>query len=73
MRRFVLLVCLLVGSVSGSIFSQPEEKKEVSRVNVIDRSLQLYREMDLEGRVNYTAFRQAVTGYYRIEKRKREV
>ena len=73
MRRFVLLVYLLVGSVSGSIFSQPEEKKEVSRVNVIDRSLQLYREMDLEGRVNYTAFRQAVTGYYRIEKRKREV
>ena len=73
MLRFVLFVCLLVGSVSGSIFSQPEEKKEVPQVKVTDRCLQLYREMDLEGKVNYAAFRQAVTGYYRIGGRKREV
>lgn len=73
MLRFVLFVCILAGAVSSSIFSQPEEKKEVSQVKVTDRCLQLYREMDLEGRVNYAAFRQAVTGYYRIGGRKREV
>ena len=73
MLRFVLFVCILAGAVSSSIFSQPEEKKEVPQVKVTDRCLQLYREMDLEGRVNYAAFRQAVTGYYRIGGRKREV
>jgi hypothetical protein len=73
MLRFVLFVCILAGAVSSSIFSQPEEKKEVPQVKVTDRCLQLYREMDLEGRVNYAAFRQAVTGYYRIGGRKRKV
>ena len=58
MLRFVLFVCILAGAVSSSIFSQPEEKKEVPQVKVTDRCLQLYREMDLEGRVNYAAFRQ---------------
>jgi hypothetical protein len=34
---------------------------------------ELFREMQLEGEVNYTAFRQAVTGYYRIAQRKKEI
>lgn len=73
MLRFVLLICMLVGTASGSTFNRLEEKKEVPQIKVLDRCLQLYHEMNLEGRVDYTAFRQAVTGYYRIGKRKREV
>lgn len=73
MLRFVLLICMLVGTASGSTFNRLEEKKEVPQIKVFDRCLQLYHEMNLEGRVDYTAFRQAVTGYYRIGKRKREV
>ncbi len=33
----------------------------------------LYQSMQLEGVVNWQAFRQAVTGYYRIEGKRREV
>ena len=33
----------------------------------------LYRSMQLEGVVNWKAFRQAVAGYYKIDNRKREV
>lgn len=73
MLRFVLLICMFVGAASGSTFNRAEGEKEVPQVKVPDRCLQLYREMDLEGRVDYTAFRQAVTGYYRIGERKREV
>ena len=73
MQRFILIVLILIVSVSSSIFCRSEEKKDVSTVNVVDRCLQLYQEMDLEGKVNYAAFRQAVTGYYRIGERKREV
>lgn len=33
----------------------------------------LYRAMQLEGVVNWKAFRQAVTGYYKIDNRKRKI
>ena len=33
----------------------------------------LYDEMQLDGKVNFTAFRQAVSGYYRITQRRRDV
>ena len=73
MLRIFLLILVTVGSVAGSVFCRSEEKKDVPTVNVVDRCLQLYQEMDLEGKVNYAAFRQAVAGYYRIGERKREV
>lgn len=46
---------------------------EVKTVAKPDLCADLFREMQLDGKVNYTAFRQAVTGYYRITQRKREV
>lgn len=45
---------------------------EVKSMAKPDRCAELFREMQLEGEVNYTAFRQAVTGYYRIAQRKKK-
>lgn len=46
---------------------------EVKHVAKPDVCAELFRDMQLEGTVNYTAFRQAVTGYYRIAQRKRDI
>ncbi|CCZ69156.1 MAG TPA: murein L,D-transpeptidase catalytic domain family protein [Candidatus Phocaeicola caecigallinarum] len=73
MLRIFLIILMMVASVCSSVLCRSEEKKDAPQVKIVDRCLQLYHEMDLEGRVNYIAFRQAVTGYYRIGQRKREV
>ena len=73
MLRIVILLLISIVSVSGAIFCQPEVTEELSDVKVSDHCMDLYKEMKLDGKVNYAAFRQAVIGYTRIEKRKREV
>ena len=44
-----------------------------AKVSEADACRGLYQSMQLEGVVNWQAFRQAVTGYYRIEGKRREV
>lgn len=73
MLRIVILLLISIVSVSGAIFCQPEVTEELSDVKVSDHCMDLYKEMKLDGKVNYAAFRQAVIGYSRIEKRKQEV
>ena len=51
--------------VKANTASAVPEKKETASL--------LYDEMQLDGKVNFTAFRQAVSGYYRITQRRREV
>lgn len=43
------------------------------KVSEVDACRSLYRDMQLEGIVNWKAFRQAVAGYERIEGRRRDV
>lgn len=45
----------------------------VAAVKAADEVVSLYHSMQLEGVVNWRAFKQAVTGYNRIKKRKRDV
>lgn len=51
---------------------KPFEPKEMT-VTATDDCSSLYREMNLEGKVGYTAFRLAVKGYQRIKLRRRAV
>lgn len=77
MQRFILFFLLLflpctlflggkraVGLIGEPVSPELSEKKACA---------ELYRSMDLEGAVNWKAFRQAVAGYYKIENRKREI
>lgn len=73
-RRFVFSVCLLTFPYTymgtGGLHSEvpiTDAKTEA------DKAACLYRSMQLEGVVNWEAFRQAVTGYNRIAGRRREV
>ena len=48
-------------------------KSSDSTPDSVEAYASLYRSMQLEGVVNWKAFRQAVAGYYKIDNRKREV
>ena len=74
MLRFILSCCLLM--FSGLFFRNGIVVRQVplpAKVSESDACRGLYQSMQLEGVVNWQAFRQAVTGYYRIEGKHREV
>lgn len=74
MLRFILSCCLLM--FSGLFFRNDIVVRQVplpAKVLESDACRGLYQSMQLEGVVNWQAFRQAVTGYYRIEGKRREV
>ena len=76
MLRISLTVFFLFVSFLYSFTGLGEGASAVPEVKSMakpDRCAELFREMQLEGEVNYTAFRQAVTGYYRIAQRKKEI
>ena len=76
MLRISLTVFFLLVSFLYSFTGLGEGASAVPEVKSMakpDRCAELFREMQLEGEVNYTAFRQAVTGYYRIAQRKKEI
>lgn len=74
MLRFILSCCLLM--FSGLFFRNGIVVHQVplpAKVSEADACRGLYQSMQLEGVVNWQAFQQAVTGYYRIEGKRREV
>lgn len=74
MLRFILSCCLLM--FFGLFFRDGIVVRQVplpAKVSEADACRGLYQSMQLEGVVNWQAFRQAVTGYYRIEGKRREV
>lgn len=74
MLRFILSCCLLM--FSGLFFRNGIVVRQVplpAKVSESDACRGLYQSMQLEGVVNWQAFRLAVTGYYRIEGKRREV
>lgn len=74
MLRFILSCCLLL--FSGIAFRDNAGVRRLpapARMTEADVCRGLYQSMQLEGVVNWQAFRQAVTGYYRIEGKRREV
>lgn len=74
MLRFILSCCLLM--FSGLFFRDGIVVRQVplpAKVSESDACRGLYQSMQLEGVVNWQAFRQAVIGYYRIEGKRREV
>lgn len=74
MLRFILSCCLLM--FSGLFFRDGIVVRQVplpAKASEADACRGLYQSMQLEGVVNWQAFRQAVTGYYRIEGKRREV
>lgn len=76
MLRISLFLLFLFASFLYSFTGVGEGASAVSEVKHVakpDLSAELFRDMQLEGKVNYTAFRQAVTGYYRITQRKRDI
>lgn len=75
MKLRYILLCLLwllpctMWREEGGVSQRPT----ASLVSEADACRSLYHDMGLEGVVNWKAFRQAVTGYQRIEGRKRDV
>ena len=68
---FLFLPCtLFLGGKSSDNIPDSAERTPASDVEAY---ASLYRSMQLEGVVNWKAFRQAVAGYYKIDNRKREV
>lgn len=59
---------LLDGKSLGDVTGMPD-----ATLGEADVCAGLYRSMQLEGVVNWKAFRQAVAGYHKIENRKRQV
>lgn len=72
MRQFIFSIffLLLPGSVS---VTGKSGMPEVNRSIKVDEATKLYTSMNLEGIISKEAFCQAVTGYWKITGRKREV
>lgn len=68
---FLFVPCFLFlgGKSSVCIAEEPD----AASIEKTEACAGLYRSMQLEGVVNWKAFRQAVAGFYKIENRKREI
>lgn len=66
-RIFLYLLLLLLPANYSTMRSSEPRTREVSGCQ------QLYKEMKLEGVVNYTAFEQAIIGYNRIDEKSKEI
>ena len=68
---FLFLPCTLFWG--GKSSDSTPDSAERAAASDVEAYASLYRAMQLEGVVNWKAFRQAVAGYYKIDNRKREV
>lgn len=68
---FLFLPCTLF--LGGKSSDSTPDSAERAAASDVEAYASLYRSMQLEGVVNWKAFRQAVAGYYKIDNRKREV
>ena len=73
MRRFILSTCFFLLPCTSLLTGHPSVCSEVIAEAKTDKVAELYRSMQLEGAVNWKAFRQAVAGYEKIEGRKRDI
>lgn len=73
MRRFILSTCFFLLPCTSLLTGHPSVCSEVIAEAKTDKVAELYRFMQLEGVVNWKAFRQAVAGYEKIEGRKRDI
>lgn len=73
MRRFILSTCFFLLPCTSLLTGHPSVCSEVVAEAKTDKVAELYRSMQLEGVVNWKAFRQAVAGYEKIEGRKRDI
>lgn len=68
---FLFLPCTLF--LGGKPSDSTPDSAERAAASDVEAYASLYCSMQLEGVVNWKAFRQAVAGYYKIDNRKREV
>lgn len=68
---FLFLPCTLF--LGGKSSDSTPDFAERAASSDVEAYASLYRSMQLEGVVNWKAFRQAVAGYYKIDNRKREL
>ena len=68
---FLFLPCTLF--LGGKPSDSTPDSAERAAASDVEPYASLYRPLQLEGVVNWKAFRQAVAGYYKIDNRKREV
>ncbi|WP_349860710.1 murein L,D-transpeptidase catalytic domain family protein [Bacteroides cellulosilyticus] len=77
MLRFIVFILFLFLPstlfLGGKSSDSTPDSAEGATASDVEAYASLYRSMQLEGVVNWKAFRQAVAGYYKIDNRKREV
>ena len=73
MLRFIVFILFLFLPCTLFLGGKSSDSTPDTAASDIEAYASLYRSMQLEGVVNWKAFRQAVAGYYKIDNRKREV
>lgn len=73
MQKVFLYLLLLFFPVHYTAIPEPVSPLIPAEVPGPQPELSLYREMGLENRVDYEAFRQAMVGYNKLEKKKKEI
>lgn len=75
MRKLLLLLPIFLLIPSGNISTRAMRTGSSLSVPLAEPAVgeQLYEEMQLEGRVNFVAFRQAVAGYLRIKEKSKPI
>ena len=72
-RNILIPVVLLFSGFVSPAMAPSSEGDIVHAPAEVDECAELYTSMQLEGIVNYTAFRQAVEGYKKISNRNRDI
>ncbi len=68
---FLFIPCALFLGGKSPVYTT--EEPDAATMSKMEACAGLYRSMQLEGMVNWKAFRQAVAGYYKIENRRRDI
>lgn len=76
-RFFFTVFFLMIPSLLFFSKSQTEEEQEppytAETYSIYPSWQNLYEELELDGRVSRNAFQQAITGYYKIDNRRKEI
>lgn len=72
-KAFLFLLLFLLPLAEVSNHAPASEPVSVASTPETDEIDQLFDDMQLDGIVSYTAFRQAVTGYQKIEQKSKSI
>lgn len=73
MRRYLLLLFLIALPVGNVVFGTLRAASNETSAPGQERCMNLYSQIDPDGRMNYAAFERAFTGFYNIGGKRKEI